>query len=75
MLSNIGIPGLILVFIILLIVFGPSKLPELGRACGQTLREFRKFTRESISELEYEKAEEPKGKLPPSNLQEQHVNK
>ena len=32
MLSNIGIPGLILVLVIALIIFGPSKLPEIGRA-------------------------------------------
>ena len=37
MLQNIGIPGLILVLVIALIIFGPSKLPELGRAVGSTL--------------------------------------
>ena len=37
MLSNIGIPGLILMIILALILFGPKKLPELGRAVGQTL--------------------------------------
>lgn len=41
MLSNIGIPGLVLIFILALIVFGPKKLPELGRAVGQTLSEFK----------------------------------
>ncbi|MDQ0879137.1 twin-arginine translocase TatA/TatE family subunit [Peribacillus sp. V2I11] len=40
MLSSIGIPGLILV--IALIIFGPSKLPEIGRAFGNTLIEFKK---------------------------------
>ncbi len=44
MLSNIGIPGLILILVLALIVFGPKKLPELGRAVGQTLREFKKST-------------------------------
>lgn len=48
-LANIGVPGLILVLIIALIVFGPSKLPELGRAVGKTLSEFKKSTREMIS--------------------------
>ena len=46
MLSNIGIPGLILIIILALILFGPKKLPELGRAVGQTLREFKTSTRE-----------------------------
>ena len=45
MLSNIGIPGLILIIILALILFGPKKLPELGRAVGQTLREFKTSVR------------------------------
>jgi sec-independent protein translocase protein TatA len=43
--SNIGIPGLILILVIALIIFGPSKLPELGRAFGRTLSEFKNSTR------------------------------
>ncbi|WNQ09001.1 twin-arginine translocase TatA/TatE family subunit [Paenibacillus aurantius] len=43
--SNIGIPGLLLILVIALIVFGPSKLPELGRAFGRTLSEFKSATR------------------------------
>lgn len=50
MLSNIGIPGLILVLVIALIIFGPRKLPEIGRAFGSTLKEFKKSTRELVSE-------------------------
>jgi sec-independent protein translocase protein TatA len=46
MLQNIGIPGLILILILALIVFGPSKLPEIGRAFGNSLKEFKKATRE-----------------------------
>lgn len=41
MFSNIGIPGLILIFVIALIIFGPSKLPEIGRAAGRTLLELK----------------------------------
>lgn len=41
MLSSIGIPGLILILIIALVIFGPKKLPEIGKATGQTLREFK----------------------------------
>lgn len=52
MLSNIGIPGLILILVLALIIFGPKKLPELGRAVGQTLREFKKSTNELIEEDE-----------------------
>lgn len=43
--ANIGIPGLILILVIALILFGPSKLPELGQAVGKTLREFKLSTK------------------------------
>jgi len=51
MLSNIGIPGLILILTLALIIFGPKKLPELGRAVGQTLGEFKKSARELTSDV------------------------
>ncbi|MBX6394470.1 MAG: twin-arginine translocase TatA/TatE family subunit [Alicyclobacillaceae bacterium] len=47
MLSNIGFPGLILILIIALVVFGPSKLPEIGRAMGKALKEFKDSVREA----------------------------
>jgi sec-independent protein translocase protein TatA len=50
MLSNIGIPGLIIILVIALIVFGPKKLPELGKAAGQTLREFKNSTQGLIED-------------------------
>lgn len=46
MLSNIGIPGLILIVIVALVVFGPSRLPEIGKAVGTSLREFKIATKE-----------------------------
>lgn len=51
MLANIGIPGLILIIVLALIVFGPKKLPELGRAVGQTLSEFKKSAKELTSDI------------------------
>lgn len=39
---GIGIPEFILILIVGLIVFGPSKLPEVGRAVGKAMREFKK---------------------------------
>ena len=45
MLQNIGIPGLIIILVIALIIFGPSKLPQIGRAFGNTLKEFKKATK------------------------------
>ena len=41
---GIGVPELIIILIIGLIVFGPGKLPELGRSLGKTIREFRKVS-------------------------------
>jgi sec-independent protein translocase protein TatA len=60
MLQNIGIPGLILVLVIALIIFGPSKLPELGRAVGSTLKEFKKSTRELVSDEDPSKVQPKK---------------
>ncbi|ENQ3080663.1 twin-arginine translocase TatA/TatE family subunit [Bacillus sp. WLY-B-L8] len=64
MFSNIGIPGLILILTLALIIFGPKKLPEIGRAFGQTLKEFKKSTAELrddvVSEVKIEKKEEQK---------------
>lgn len=58
--QNIGISGLLIILVLALIIFGPKKLPEIGRAFGQTLREFKKSARELSSDME---DEEPKKKL------------
>lgn len=42
---NIGIPGLILLLVVALLIFGPSKLPEIGKAAGNTLKEFKNATK------------------------------
>ena len=50
MLSNVGVPGLILILVLALIIFGPKRLPEMGRAVGQTLREFKKSANELVND-------------------------
>ncbi|MDN4494075.1 twin-arginine translocase TatA/TatE family subunit [Ureibacillus sp. BA0131] len=45
MMASIGVPGLIIILVLALIIFGPSKLPQLGRAVGDTLREFKTSTK------------------------------
>lgn len=56
--GNIGIGGLFLILVIALIIFGPSKLPELGRAFGRTLSEFKGATRGLVGGEEDEKKKE-----------------
>lgn len=52
--NGIGIGGLIIILIVALLVFGPSKLPELGRAFGKTLREFRNATKDLTTDEDHE---------------------
>lgn len=57
-LANIGLPSMILILVLALIIFGPKKLPEIGKAAGQTLQEFKKSTNELIGMDENKKDEE-----------------
>lgn len=50
MFNGIGATGFLLLAIIALLLFGPNKLPELGRAFGRTLREFKAGTRDLMEE-------------------------
>nr|WP_047980106.1 twin-arginine translocase TatA/TatE family subunit [Ornithinibacillus contaminans] len=51
MMASIGISGLILILIIALVIFGPKKLPEIGKAAGETLREFKKSTKDLTGDV------------------------
>lgn len=52
MFGSLGFPELILIFMVALIVFGPRKLPEIGRSIGRALGEFRRATTDLKSTLE-----------------------
>ena len=54
MLGSIGMPELIIIFVIALIIFGPKKLPELGRSLGRSLNEFKRASNELKNTLEEE---------------------
>lgn len=49
-LAAIGVPGLIIILVIILILFGPRKLPEIGSAVGKTLSEFKKSAKDIMDE-------------------------
>jgi len=57
---GLGTPELILILVVALIIFGPRKLPEMGRAIGRALKEFRKGTQELSEELTKMETEEEK---------------
>jgi len=50
--GNLGFSEILLIAVIALLLFGPNKLPELGRSLGRTLREFKQGTRELLSDEE-----------------------
>ena len=65
---EIGITGLIVILIVALLVFGPKRLPEIGRSLGKGMREFK----DSITGSSDEKAELPassgdESQTPPSS--------
>lgn len=58
MFGSLGAPELVFIFVLALLLFGPKRLPEIGRALGRGFAEFRKATAELKVTLEREMAEE-----------------
>lgn len=54
MFGSIGMPELVVIFVIALIIFGPRKLPELGKSLGRSINEFKRASNELKSTLEEE---------------------
>jgi sec-independent protein translocase protein TatA len=54
MFGSIGMPELIIILTIALIIFGPRKLPELGRSLGRSLSEFKRASNELKNTLDEE---------------------
>lgn len=61
MIGGLGMPELIIILVIILIIFGAGKLPEIGSGIGKSIKNFKKATRES--ELE-DKDDDKKDKEP-----------
>jgi len=51
---NLGLPEMIFIFVIALIIFGPKKLPEIGRQVGKALNEFKRASNEFKAQIESE---------------------
>ena len=62
---GIGVPELVLILIIGLVVFGPGKLPEIGKAVGKSLGEFKRATNSVMAETEQRPEPKP---APPQAL-------
>jgi sec-independent protein translocase protein TatA len=64
MFGSIGMPELIIILVIALIIFGPRKLPELGRSLGRSLSEFRRASNELRQTLDDEIKQEQRAPTP-----------
>lgn len=65
MFGSLGFPELMLIFVVALIIFGPRRLPEIGKSIGKALGEFRRATTELKTTLEEEvRLEEQKDRKP-----------
>jgi Tat protein translocase TatB subunit len=54
MIGSIGFPEIVLIFIVVLLVFGPKKLPEFAKIMGKVIKEFRKTVNEAKATIESE---------------------
>ena len=71
MFGSVGVPELIIIFTIALIIFGPRKLPELGKSLGKSLAEFKRASNELKNTLDEEiRLEERRS----ANLEEERRN-
>ncbi|WP_248928741.1 twin-arginine translocase TatA/TatE family subunit [Paenibacillus hamazuiensis] len=59
MFGNLGFGEILLIGLVALLLFGPQKLPELGRSLGRTIREFKKSAQEIMSDEPAERKVEP----------------
>jgi TatA/E family protein of Tat protein translocase len=54
MFGSVGLPELIMIFIVVLFLFGPDKLPDFAKTLGKTIREFRRTVNDAKSAIEEE---------------------
>ncbi len=54
MFGSLGLPELLVIFVVALLVFGPRRLPEIGKTIGKALGEFRRATEDLKTSIERE---------------------
>jgi sec-independent protein translocase protein TatA len=65
MLGSVGLPELVIIFVIALLVFGPRRLPELGRSVGLAINEFKKSANDLRNAVEEDvRREEERARMP-----------
>lgn len=62
--SGIGTPGLIVILLVALLLFGPKKLPELGTSIGKAIREFKKAANEITSDADAKEVSQSNASAP-----------
>jgi sec-independent protein translocase protein TatA len=71
---RIGFPELVIILVIALIIFGPGKLPSLGKSVGETIKEFKKASSELMNENKKEaNVEEIKAKENEEEVKKEEV--
>ena len=63
---GVGLPEVTIILILALLIFGPKKLPELGKQLGKTLKSLKKASNEFQNEIDQVMNEEDKEKSPKS---------
>jgi sec-independent protein translocase protein TatA len=76
---GIGLPEMIVIFVVALLIFGPKKLPEIGRSLGKTIKGFQEASREFQEEFkkeaqEIEETVSMNAKLEPSSETQKNVS-
>lgn len=65
---NLGVFEILLILVAALVLFGPERLPEIGRTIGKALREFRRATNELSEEIKAEIDVDPQDRSKPKDL-------
>ncbi|MGL5083380.1 MAG: TatA/E family twin arginine-targeting protein translocase [Microcoleaceae cyanobacterium] len=65
---GIGLPEMMVVLVLALLVFGPKKLPEIGRSLGKAIRGFQEASREFETEIKREVKQLEEGEAPEAQM-------